>query len=42
MTILFFGLSGLDLLKDAVKEKEKVINFIYALQIAPNASGIYF
>jgi len=39
MTILFFALSGLDLLNalDKIeKDKDKIIDWIYSLQILPN------
>ena len=45
MTVLFFALSGLDLM-DALnlsdENKKDIINWIYAQQILPNDDGIEF
>ena len=44
VTILFFGICGLDILNsiDAIPsyEREQIIEWIYAQQILPNKSGI--
>jgi len=45
MTIAFFAISGLDMLNalDAVEsEKANIIEWIYALQVLPDASGMLY
>ena len=41
MTVAFFAISGLDMLKslDALKSKQEIVEWIYSLQVVPNEDG---
>lgn len=45
MSLAFFAVSGLDVLNalgEIDKDKDKIIEWIYSLQVLPNAEGTYF
>ena len=41
MTLAFFAISGLDMLKslDVLKSKQEIVEWIYSLQVVPNEDG---